>query len=184
MADKILISSGWFQVHPRHKLTDQSESISHDFDPFWPAETLFNAVSTKMCNHLFGYDSEPLVNFMCCRNMAISIDTLPLEMLCHIFSFLRADILLVCWNVSRLWRLAITQRSCWEKEGVWLQISNLEISHTDTPSAGNYLKEVLHVNCERLRTIQITQILRLICDFLEFWLTPFSGLKLFLALNG
>ena len=36
--------------------------------------------------------------------------------------------------------------------------SNLEISHTDTPSAGNYLKEVLHVNSERLRTIRITQV--------------------------
>ena len=44
MEDKILISSGWCRVRPHHKLIDQSESISHDFDPFWPAETLFNAV--------------------------------------------------------------------------------------------------------------------------------------------
>ena len=49
MKDKILISSGWCRVRPHHKLTDQSESISHDLDPFWPAETLFNAVSTKIC---------------------------------------------------------------------------------------------------------------------------------------
>ena len=72
--DKILISSGWFQVRLHHKLTDQSESTSHDLDPFWPVETLFNVVSTKICSHLFRYDSEPLVNFMCCRD--ISIDTL------------------------------------------------------------------------------------------------------------
>ena len=101
MEDKILISSGWCRVHSHHKLTGQSESISHDLDPFWPAETLFKAVTTKICSHLFRYDSEPLVNFMCCRDMATSIDTLPLEMLCHIFSFLGSDILLVCWNVSR-----------------------------------------------------------------------------------
>ena len=153
MADKILISSDWFRVRPHHKLTDQSESIS-----FRPAETLFNTVSTKICSHLFRYDSEPLVNFMCCRDIAISVDTLSLEMLCHIFSFLGADILLVCWNVSRLWRLVITQQSCRQKEGDWLQISNVEISHADTPSAENYLKEVLHVNSERLRTIRITQV--------------------------
>ena len=54
MEDKILISSDWYQVHPHHKLIDQSESVSHDFDPFWPAETLFNTVSTKICSHLFG----------------------------------------------------------------------------------------------------------------------------------
>ena len=120
MDDKILISSGWFRVRLHHKLTDQSESVSHDLDPFWPAETLFNAVSNKICSHLFRCDSEPLVNSMCCRNMTISVDTLPLEMSCHIFSFLRADILLVCWNVSRLWSLVITQQSCWQKEGVWL----------------------------------------------------------------
>ena len=95
---------------------------------------------------------------MCCRDMSISIDTLPLEMLCHIFSFLGVDILLVCWNVSRLWHLVVTQRSCWQKEGVWLQISNLEISHADTPSAENYLKEALHVHSEKLRTIRITQV--------------------------
>ena len=118
MANKILVTSGWFRVCPHHKLTDQSESISHDLDPFWPTETLFNVISTKICSHLFRYDSEPLVNFMCCRDMAISIDTLPLETLCHIFSFLGADILLVCWNVSRLWHSVITQRSCWQKEGV------------------------------------------------------------------
>ena len=90
--------------------------------------------------------------------MATSIDTLPLEMLCHIFSFLGSDILLVCWNISRPWRLVITQRSCWQKEGVWLQISDLEISHADTLSAENYLKKVLHVNSEKLRTIRITQV--------------------------
>ena len=84
--------------------------------------------------------------------MATSIDTLPLEMLCHI-SFLGSDILSV-WP----WHLAITQRSCWQKEGVWLQISNLEISHADTPSAENYLKEVLHVNSEKLRTIRTTHV--------------------------
>ena len=55
MEDKILISSGWCRVRPHHKLTDQSESISHDLVPFWPAETLFNAVSTKICSHLFRY---------------------------------------------------------------------------------------------------------------------------------
>ena len=56
MEDKILITSGWCRVvRPHHKLTDQSESISHDLDPFWPAETLFNAVSTKICSHLFRY---------------------------------------------------------------------------------------------------------------------------------
>ena len=96
MADEILISSGWFWECPHHNLTDQSESVFYYLDPFWPAETLFNAVATKICSHLFEYDSEPLVNFMCCRDMAISIDTLPLEMLCHTFSFLGADILLVC----------------------------------------------------------------------------------------
>ena len=90
--------------------------------------------------------------------MAISIDTLPLEMLYHIFSLLEANIPFVRWNVSRLWRLAITQRSCSQKEGVWLQKSNLEISHADTPSAENYLKEVLHVNSEKLRTVRITQV--------------------------
>ena len=42
MEDKILISLGWCRVRPHHKLTGQSESISHDLDPFWPAETLFN----------------------------------------------------------------------------------------------------------------------------------------------
>ena len=157
MEDEIF-SSGWCRVRPHHKLTDQSKSIPHDLYPFLPAETLFNAVTTKICSHLFRYDSEPLVNFMCGRNMATSIDTLPLEMLCHIFSFLRSDILLVCWNVSRPWRLVITQRSCWQKEGIWLQISNLEISHADTPSAENYLKKVLHVNSEKLRTIRITQV--------------------------
>ena len=78
--DKILISSGRFQVCPHHKLTDQSESISHDLDLFWSMETLFNSVSARICSHLFRYDSEQLVNFMCCRNMAISTDTLPLEM--------------------------------------------------------------------------------------------------------
>ena len=52
MEDKILISSGWCRVRPHHKLTDQSESISYDLDPFWPAETLFNAVPTKICSHL------------------------------------------------------------------------------------------------------------------------------------
>ena len=135
MEDKILISSGWCRVRPHHKLTDQSKSIPHDLDPFLPAETIFNAVTTKICSHLFRYDSEPLVNFMCGRNMAT-----------------------VCWNVSRPWRLVITQRSCWQKEGVWLQISNLEISHADTPSAENYLKKVLHVNSEKLRTIRITQV--------------------------
>ena len=146
MEDKILISSDWCRVRPHHKLTDQSESISHDLDPFWSAETLFNAVSTKICSHLLRYDSEPLVNFMCCRDMSTLIDTLPLEMLCHIFSCLGSDILLVCWNISR---------PCWQ-EGVWLQISNLEISHADTSFTENYLKEVLHVNSEKLRTIQIT----------------------------
>ena len=113
--------------------------------------------------------SEPLVNFMRCRDMATSVDTLPLEMLCHIFSFLGSDVLLVCWNISRPWHLVITQRSRWQKEGVWLQISNLEMSHADTPSAENYLKEVLHVNAEKLRTIWITHFtsdLRLS----EFWL--------------
>ena len=59
----------------------------------------------------------------------------------------------VCWNVLRPWHLIITQQSCWQN---WLQISNLEISHADTPSAENYLKEVLHVNSEKLRTIRIT----------------------------
>ena len=44
-----LISSDWCRVRPHHKLTDQSESISHDLDPFWSAETLFTAVSTKIC---------------------------------------------------------------------------------------------------------------------------------------
>ena len=97
-------------------------------------------------------------HWSCCRDMATSIDTLPLEMLCHIFSFVGSDILLVCWNVSIPWHLVITQRSCWQKEGVWLQISNLEISHADTPSAENYLKKVLHVNSEKLRTIRITQV--------------------------
>ena len=112
----------------------------------------------KICSHLFRYDSEPLVNFMCCRDMAVLINTLPLEMLCHIFSFLGVDILLACWNISRLWHLIIAQQSCWQKEGVWLQISNLEISHANTPSAENYLKEVLHVNSEKLRTIWITKV--------------------------
>ena len=158
MKDKIWISSGWCQVRPHHKLTDQSESISHDLDPFWPAETLFNAVSTKIFSHLLRNESEPLVNFMCCRDMATSIGTLPLEMLCHIFSFLGSDILLVCWNVSRPWHLVITQPSCRQKENGWLQISNLEISQADTPSAENYLKEVLHVNSEKLRTIRITHV--------------------------
>ena len=95
MEDKILISSGWSRVRPHHKLFDQSESISHDLVPFWPAETLFNVVSTKICSHLLRNESEPLVNFMCCRDMATSIGTLPLEMLCHIFSFLGSDILFV-----------------------------------------------------------------------------------------
>ena len=54
MKDKIWISSGWCRVCPHHKLTDQSESISHDLDPFWSAETLFNAVSTKICSHCHG----------------------------------------------------------------------------------------------------------------------------------
>ena len=49
MEDKILISSGWCRVRPHHILTFQSES-SHDLDPFWSAETLFNTVSTKICN--------------------------------------------------------------------------------------------------------------------------------------
>ena len=169
MEDKILISSGWCRVCLHHKLTDQLESISHDLDPFWSVETLFNAVSTKICSHLFRYDSEPLVKFMCCRDMATSIDTLPLEMLCYIFSFLGSDILLVCWNVSRPWRLVITQRSCWQKEGVWLQISNLEISDADTPSAENYLKKVLHVNSEKLRSIRITQV-KADLQCLVFWL--------------
>ena len=139
------------RVRPHHKLADQSESISHDLDRFWLAETFFDAVSAKICSHLLRNESEPLVNFMCCRDMATSVDTLPLEMLCHIFSFLGSDILLVCWNVS-------TQQSCWQKEGVWLQISNLEISHADTLSAENYLKEVLHVNSGKLRTIRITHL--------------------------
>ena len=165
-------------VHPHHKLTDQSESISHYLDPFWPAESLFNVASTKICSHLSRYDSDPLVNFMCCTDMAISTDTLPLEMLCHIFSFLGADILLVCWNVSRLWHLVITQQSCWQKEVVWLQISNLEISHADTPSAENYLREVLHLNSEKLRTIRSLK-LRLICDFLEFWLNTIFRTSVF-----
>ena len=39
-----------------------------------------------------------------------------------------------------------------------MQISNLETSHGDTPSAENYLKKVLHVNSEKLRTIRITQV--------------------------
>ena len=102
MEDKILISSDWCRVHPHHKLTDQSESISHDLDPFWPTETLFNAVSTKFAVICLNTDSEPLVNFMCCRDMATSIDTLSLEMLRHILSFLGSDVLLVCWNISRL----------------------------------------------------------------------------------
>ena len=50
MADKILISSGWFRVRPHHNLTDQSEPISYDLDPIWPAETLFNVVSPKICS--------------------------------------------------------------------------------------------------------------------------------------
>ena len=53
----------------------------------------------------------------------------------------------------------MTQRSCWQKEGIWLQISNLEISLADTPpSAENYLRKVLHVNSEKLRTIRIIQV--------------------------
>ena len=48
--------------------------------------------------------------------------------------------------------------SCWQKESIWLQISNLEISHANTPSAENYLKEVLHVNSEKVRTIRITHV--------------------------
>ena len=44
------------------------------------------------------------------------------------------------------------------EEGGWLQTSNLEISHAGTPSAENYLKKVLHVNSEKLRTIRITQV--------------------------
>ena len=35
---------------------------------FWPAETLFNAVSTRICSHLLRNESEPLVNFVCCRD--------------------------------------------------------------------------------------------------------------------
>ena len=81
----------------------------------------------------------------------------PLEKLYHIFSFLGADILFACWNVSRIWRLVITQQTCWQKEGIWLQIFNPEISHADTP-AENCLKKVLYVNSERLRTIWITQV--------------------------
>ena len=114
-------------------------------------------------------DSDPLVNFMCCKEMAISIDTLPLEMLCHIFSFLGSDVLLVCWNISRPWHLVITQWSCWQKEGVWLQISNFEISHADTLSTENYLKEVLHVNSEKLKIIRITHF-KADLWHLEFWL--------------
>ena len=113
-----------------------------------PSGENFSSSSTKICNHLLRYDSEPLVNFTCCRDMSTSIDTLPLEMLCHIFSFLGSDILLVCWNVSR---------PCWQ-ERVWLQISNLEIFHADTPFAENYLKEVLDVNSDKLRTIWITHV--------------------------
>ena len=109
-------------------------------------------------------DSDPLVNFMWCRDMATSVDTLPLEMLCQIFSFLGSDVLLVRWNISRPWHLVITQWSCRQKEGVWLQISNLEISHADTPSTENYLKTVFF-------------------NSLFCW-TPFSGLKFSLALNG
>ena len=88
----------------------------------------------------------------------------------------------VSWNISRPWHLVITQRSCWQKEGVWLQTSNLEISHANIQSAENYLKEVLHVNSEKLETIWITHFkadLRLF----EFWLTPFSGLNFSLALS-
>ena len=55
MEDKILISLGWCRVRPHHKLIDQSDSISYDFDPFWPAETLFNAVSTTICSHLINW---------------------------------------------------------------------------------------------------------------------------------
>ena len=68
MKDKIWISSGWCRVRPHYKLTDQLESTSHDLDPFWSAETLFNAVSTRICSHLLRNESEPPVNFMCCRD--------------------------------------------------------------------------------------------------------------------
>ena len=61
MEDKILISSGWCRVRPHHKLTDQS--VSHDLDPFWPAEALFNSVSTKICSHLFRYGFRPTRQF-------------------------------------------------------------------------------------------------------------------------
>ena len=42
-------------------------------------------------------------------------------------------------------------------------ISNPEISHADTPSTENYLKAVLHVNSEKLRTIRITHFVGNFC---------------------
>ena len=70
MEGKILISSSWCRVRPHHKLTDQSESISHDLDPFWSAETLFNAISTKICSHLlFTFFNR---KSSCCKHFLLS----------------------------------------------------------------------------------------------------------------
>ena len=160
MEDKILISSGWCRVRRHHKLTDQSKSISHDLDPFWLVKTLFNAVSTKIFSHLFRYDSETLVNFMimCCRNMGyFNWYTSIRNVMPHLLvPGTRYPVSLL--EPFKTLVFVITQLSCWQKEGVSLQTSNLEISYSDTRSAENYLKEVLHINSEKLRTIRITQV--------------------------
>ena len=104
-----MVSSGWCWVHPHHKLTDHSESISHDFDPSGQRKLYLIRYLPKFAVMCLDTDSDPLVNFMCYGNMATSIDTLPLEMLCHIFSFLGSDVPLVCWNISTPRHLVITQ---------------------------------------------------------------------------
>ena len=86
------------------------------------------------------------------------MEELPLEIWCHIFSFLGPRDLLICWHVSKFWGLAITQLSCWKKNGIQLKLSNLDVFQAAATSSQVLIQKVLHINSKRLETISITDV--------------------------
>ena len=86
------------------------------------------------------------------------MEKLPFEIWCHIFPFLGPRGLLICWHVSRFWRLAVIQRSCWKKNGIRLKLSNLDICQAAATSSQVFIQKVLHINTKRLETISITDV--------------------------
>ena len=74
----------------------------------------------------------------------------------HIFLGPRG--LLICWHISKFWRLAVIQRSCWKKNGIRLKLSNLDISQATTTSSRVFIQKVPHRNAKQLETISITDV--------------------------